>query len=578
MMHHLSIDLETFSSVSIKKAGAQAYLRSPDFEILLFAYSLDGGPSTVIDLACGEKVPRWLYDALINPDYIKHAYNAAFEWGCLSRYMGVRLPPSQWRDTMLHSLYCGYPASLDAAGRALGLPEDKQKLNTGKALIRYFCVPCKATKSNGQRTRNLPHHDPDKWQLFKEYNAQDVVSEMEIERRLSAFPVPDFVRMQWETDLLINDRGVAVDMDFVHGALALGETVRSTLTKEAKELNWPFDMVVLDESSSFKNHQAKRFKALKLVRSKISRIVELTGTPNPRSLLDLWAQLFLLDCGNRLGRTITAYRDTYFVPDKRSRTTIFSYAPKPGAETEIYSRIGDICISMKSEDYLDMPEIVYDDIPVALDAAAQKAYDRLERDTLLQIDDETVITAGTAAVLRQKLLQLCNGACYDEDGNVVMVHNCKMEVLLETVEQLNGQHAIICYNFKHDRARLVEVLKATQLRIAVYEGKQQEDDWNAGKIDLLLFQPASGGYGLNLQDGGHHIIWFGLTDSLELYQQTNKRLHRQGQPFPVIVHHLLVQGGTDEDVIKSLGGKADVQNCLLEALKVRIKRAKEVSV
>lgn len=241
MMHHLSIDLETFSSVSIKKAGAQAYLRSPDFEILLFAYSLDGGPSTVIDLACGEKVPWWLYDALINPNYIKHAYNAAFEWGCLSRYMGVKLPPSQWRDTMLHSLYCGYPASLDAAGRALGLPEDKQKLNTGKALIRYFCVPCKATKSNGQRTRNLPYHDPDKWRLFKEYNAQDVVSEMEIEQRLSAFPVPDFVQKQWETDLLINDRGVAVDMDFVHGALALGETVRSTLTKEAKELTGLFN-------------------------------------------------------------------------------------------------------------------------------------------------------------------------------------------------------------------------------------------------------------------------------------------------------------------------------------------------
>lgn len=241
MMHHLSIDLETFSSVSIKKAGAQAYLRSPDFEILLFAYSLDGGPSTVIDLACGEKVPWWLYDALINPDYIKHAYNAAFEWGCLSHHMGVKLPPSQWRDTMLHSLYCGYPASLDAAGRALGLPEDKQKLNTGKALIRYFCVPCKATKSNGQRTRNLPHHDPDKWRLFKEYNAQDVVSEMEIERRLSAFPVPDFVQKQWETDLLINDRGVAVDMDFVHGALVLGETVRSTLTKEAKELTGLFN-------------------------------------------------------------------------------------------------------------------------------------------------------------------------------------------------------------------------------------------------------------------------------------------------------------------------------------------------
>lgn len=233
MIHHLSIDLETFSSVDIKKAGAQAYMRSPDFEILLFAYSLDGEPVQVIDMAQGEKIPWWLYDAMTNPEYVKHAYNAPFEWGCLSQHMGVKLPPSQWRDTMLHGLYCGYTAGLDATGRALGLPEDKQKLNTGKALIRYFCVPCKETKTNGYRTRNLPHHDPQRWQLFKEYNAQDVVTEMEIERRLSAFPVPDFVQKQWETDLLINDRGVAVDMDFVHGALELGETVRSNLTEEA---------------------------------------------------------------------------------------------------------------------------------------------------------------------------------------------------------------------------------------------------------------------------------------------------------------------------------------------------------
>lgn len=341
--------------------------------------------------------------------------------------------------------------------------------------------------------------------------------------------------------------------------------------------DWPFDMVVIDESSSFKNHQAKRFKALKLVRSKITRIVELTGTPNPRSLLDLWAQLFLLDSGKRLGRTITSYRDAYFTPDKRSRTTIFSYAPKPGADEEIYSRISDICISMKAEDYLDLPELIYEDIPVMLDPAAQKAYTRLERDTLLQVDDESIITAGTAAVLRQKLLQLCNGAVYDEDGNVVEVHDCKMEALLETVEQLNGQHAIICYNFKHDRERLQKALKATHLRVEVYQGKQQEEDWNAGNIDLLLVQPASCGYGLNLQEGGHHIIWFGLNDSLELYQQTNKRLHRQGQPYPVIVHHLVVQGGTDEDVIKALGGKADAQDCLLEALKVRIRQAKEAA-
>ena len=337
---------------------------------------------------------------------------------------------------------------------------------------------------------------------------------------------------------------------------------------------WPFDTVIIDESSSFKNHQAKRFKALKAVRSHIDRIVLLTGTPTSRGLMDLWAQIYLLDCGKRLGRNITAYREAFFVPDKRNRTTIFSYAPKDGAEETIYNAISDICVSMKAEDYLELPELVYNDIPVKLDTAAQKAYDRLERDTLLPVDD-TVITAGSAAVLRGKLLQLCNGAVYDEDKNVMQIHDCKIEALLETVEQLNGQHAIICYNFQHDKTRLLEALKATHLTVKVYEGKAEEDAWNAGDIDLLLVQPASCGYGLNLQEGGHHIIWFGLTDSLELYQQTNKRLHRQGQPYPVIVHHLLVQGGTDEDVIKSLGGKADVQDSLLEALKVRIQKAKE---
>ncbi|NCC06745.1 MAG: hypothetical protein EOM30_01575 [Clostridia bacterium] len=236
-MHTLSIDLETYSSVPIKKAGAQAYLRSPDFEILLFAYSVDNAPVEIVDMAQGEQPPEWLIKALYSPEYIKHAYNAPFEWGCLSRYTGIKLPPSQWRDTMLHGLYCGYTAGLEATGRALGLPEDKQKLNTGKALIRYFCVPCKPSKANGQRTRNYPHHDPAKWELFKEYCKQDVVTEMEIDSRLSAFPVPDFVQKQWETDLLINDRGVAVDMSFVHGALALGETVRESLTTEAIQIS-----------------------------------------------------------------------------------------------------------------------------------------------------------------------------------------------------------------------------------------------------------------------------------------------------------------------------------------------------
>ncbi len=235
-MHKLSIDLETYSSVPIAVAGAFRYIDSPDFEILLFAYSLDRGPVHVIDLATGESVPEWLVSALHDPEYIKYAYNAAFEWGCLSKVYGPMIP-EQWRDTMLHGLYAGYTAGLDATGRALGLPEDKQKLNTGKALIRYFCVPCKATKTNGGRTRNRPQHDPDKWRLFKEYNAQDVVTEMEIEDRLAAFPVPDFVQRQWETDLRINARGVAVDMDFTRGALAVGEAVTGELTDEAVRIS-----------------------------------------------------------------------------------------------------------------------------------------------------------------------------------------------------------------------------------------------------------------------------------------------------------------------------------------------------
>lgn len=236
-MIHLSIDLETYSDVNLKKAGLYRYVQSPAFEILLFAYSFDGAPTQVIDMAQGEKIPLEVIHALTDPQCLKHAYNAAFEWYCLSKYMGAQLPPSQWRDTMLHGLYAGYTAGLDATGRALGIPEDKQKLTTGKALIRYFCVPCKPTKKNGSRTRNYPHHDPEKWELFKTYNGQDVVAEMEIERRLSVFPVPDFIQKQWETDLLINARGVAVDMDFCEGALELGETIRTQLTDEAVQLS-----------------------------------------------------------------------------------------------------------------------------------------------------------------------------------------------------------------------------------------------------------------------------------------------------------------------------------------------------
>lgn len=232
-MLNLSIDLETFSSVPIAKAGAYKYVQSPDFEILLMAYSVDGSEPKIIDLAQGEVVPQWLYEAIRSPNYLKHAYNAGFEWYCLSKFYGTLLPVEQWRDTMLHGLYCGFTAGLDATGKALGLAPEKQKLNIGKSLIRYFCVPCKPTNVNGQRQRNLPKHDPAKWELFKTYCKGDVIAEMEIDRRLSAFSVPDEIEKQWQTDLLINARGVAVDMDLVHGALQIGNSTREKLMREA---------------------------------------------------------------------------------------------------------------------------------------------------------------------------------------------------------------------------------------------------------------------------------------------------------------------------------------------------------
>lgn len=236
-MHSLSIDLETYSSVDIRKCGAFKYIESPDFEILLFSYSLDGAEPVCIDFAQGEMLPEWIANALRDSEYIKKAYNAAFEWGCLSKYMGRQLPPCQWRCTMLKGLYAGYTAGLDATGRALGLPEDKRKLNTGRALIRYFCVPCRPTKSNGGRTRNLPHHDPEKWELFKAYNKGDVTAETEIDRRLSAIEIPDSVQKEWETDLLMNARGVAVDMDMVYGALEIGAEEKERLMHEAMNIS-----------------------------------------------------------------------------------------------------------------------------------------------------------------------------------------------------------------------------------------------------------------------------------------------------------------------------------------------------
>lgn len=337
---------------------------------------------------------------------------------------------------------------------------------------------------------------------------------------------------------------------------------------------WPFDMVAIDESSSFKSHQAKRFKALTWVRPHIRRLVELTGTPAPNGLMDLWAQLYLLDQGQRLGKHIGQFRERYFSPDKRNAQQVFSYKAKDGADEAIHRLIGDICISMKAEDYLQLPDIVTDDIPVVLDAAAEKQYRKLERDMLLQVDENT-IDASTAVALSNKLLQLCNGAVYDDKGAVVEIHRCKIEAFMELIEALNGQPALVFYNFRHDLTRIEGALKKSGLRVRRLEGPQDEADWNARQIDVLLAHPASAAYGLNLQDGGNHVIWFGLNWSLELYQQANKRLHRQGQTQKVIIHHLITAGGRDEDVVAALQSKGATQDALIDSLKARIERVKE---
>jgi len=337
----------------------------------------------------------------------------------------------------------------------------------------------------------------------------------------------------------------------------------------------PFDMVVVDESSSFKSHKAKRFKALSSMSSHIDRMVELTGTLSPNGLNDLWSQVFLLDGGERLGKRYTQFRERYFQPDKRGPAgMVYSYEAKPGTEESILEKISDICISMKSEDYLQLPDVTYHQIPVVLDAKAEKAYQELERKMVLELPEEE-ISVTSAAALSNKLLQLANGALYDDDHGVHEVHNCKVEAFMELIESLQGKPALVFYNFQHDKARILKALEKSKLRIRELKTTQDEDDWNKGEVDILLAHPASCAYGLNLQQGGNHVIWFGLTWNYELYTQANKRLHCQGQTEKVIIHHLVCSGTRDEDVMQALERKEEVQNWVMQSLKGRIKAIKE---
>lgn len=334
---------------------------------------------------------------------------------------------------------------------------------------------------------------------------------------------------------------------------------------------WPFDVVVVDEFSSFKSGQSKRFKALKNMLPHIDRLYGLTGTPAPNGLMDLWSQIYLLDGGVRLGKTLDGYRARYFDHNPYRH----EFKARPGADSAVHDAIRDICISMRAEDYLTLPDCVTVDVPVTLDAPAREAYDALEKDMLLDVDG-TDIEATTAVALTGKLLQLCNGAVYGTNGEVAAVHNAKIEALTELVEGLNGAHALVFYGFRHDIPRIQAALLRLDkgLRVRLMRTSEDERAWNAGEVDILLAHPASAAFGLNLQDGGHHVIWFGLTWSLELYQQANKRLHRQGQTSRVIVHRLVVEQGMDEDVITALKGKGDTQDALLDALKARIGKVK----
>ncbi len=345
--------------------------------------------------------------------------------------------------------------------------------------------------------------------------------------------------------------------------------------------DWPFDMVVIDEMSSFKSHQAKRFKALKNIRGHIRRMIGLTGTPAPNGLMDLWAQIYLLDSGKRLGRTITEYRNNYFSPASRNATTIFSYEPLPGADEQIQNSIKDICISLQAKDYLRLPEKIMNTRYIKLDAKAQKAYDTLEKQRILEMQDE-VIDAGSAGILAGKLLQLANGAIYvntdtqnPKQREVVEVHDNKIEAFLELVEAEEGKHMLVFYNFQHDLIRIKAALGKKKLEVRELKNNGDISDWNAGKIDMLLAHPASTAYGLNLQEGGNVVVWFGLNWSLELYQQANARLHRQGQKQPVYIHHLVVTGSVDEDVMAALEKKDDCQTALLESLKARVEKYRE---
>lgn len=340
------------------------------------------------------------------------------------------------------------------------------------------------------------------------------------------------------------------------------------------EIEWPYDMIVIDESSKFKNHTSKRFKAIRKVTRKAERVVILTGTPAPNGLLDLWSQIYMLDQGERLGRSMTVYRNNFFEPDKRNKTTIFSYRIRQGAEKQIYKRITDVTVSLKAIDHIKMPERIDNMIRITMPNKIQDIYDAMERDYLVQLD-ENEITAASAGVVANKLLQMANGAVYDEQRNVIIIHELKLDAMEEYIEENLGKPMLILYNFIHDKARIMKRFEKYQPR--TLESKEDKEAWDKGEIQLLVAHPASMGHGLNIQSGGSTIIWFGLTYNLEHYLQANARLYRQGQKDTVIINHLMIKGSRDEDAMLRLQRKTINQDELIQSIKAKIKKAKSQS-
>ena len=332
-------------------------------------------------------------------------------------------------------------------------------------------------------------------------------------------------------------------------------------------LGWPFEAVIVDESSSFRNPSAQRFKALRKVRPLIRYIWELTGTPRPRSLLDLWAQIYLLDRGERLGKTMTEYKNRYFTPGRRNGYVVYEWIPRPGAEAEIYAKISDICVSMEAKDYLALPELVTTPRVVPLSPEVREQYEQMEREAVLELPED-VIDAGSAAAVNGKLLQIAGGAVYDEDHNVHELHAAKLDVLEDIMEEANGEPVLVAYWYKHERDRIMARFpQAVQLK-----DSETIAAWNRGEIPMLLVHPAGAGHGLNLQDGGHIVVWFGPTYDGELNEQLIDRLYRQGQKETTSVIYLVAEGTVDLDAMASLEAKANGQDAMMKAIKARLEK------